>query len=82
MREEGKRQHHFVVGVVVAEGDVVHLLEGVEYELTASVIGGADSVLVAEAGRPQDLLFALLPCVGVCVDGQVIFVEGFSFLVK
>ena len=28
--EEGERRHHFVVDVVFAEGDVVHLLEGVE----------------------------------------------------
>ena len=59
--EEGKRQHHFVLGVVVAEGDAVHLLGGMEDELTASMLGGADTVLVAEADGPQGLIFAFLP---------------------
>ena len=74
--EEGERRHHFVVGVVVAEDDVVHLLEGVEGELMASVLGGADAVLVAEAGGPQGLLLLLLPRVVFRVNGRVVFVEG------
>ena len=60
----------------------MHLLEGVEYELTAPVLGGADLVLVAEAGGPQRLLFVLLPRVGFHVNGQVVFVEGFLILLK
>ena len=48
--KEGERQNHFVVGVVVAEGDVVHLLKAVEDELMASVLSGVDAVLVGEAG--------------------------------
>ena len=73
--EEGQRQHHFAVSVIAAEGDVVRLLEGVEDELTASVIGGMDAVLVSEAGGAKGLLFALLPHIGFRINGQVVFVE-------
>ena len=80
--EEGERQHHFVVSVVVVEGDVVHLLDGMEDELTASMIGGADAILVAEAVGPQGLIFVLLPHVGFRIDRLVLFVEGVFVIVE
>ena len=80
--EEGQRQHHFAVSVIAAEGDVVRLLEGVEDELTASVIGGMDAVLVSEAGGPQGLLFSFLPIFFFRVDGQVILVKRGLVIVK
>ena len=42
MGEDLEWGHHFIVGVFVAEGDVVDLLEVVENEEQASVLGGAD----------------------------------------
>ena len=44
MGKEIEQGHHFVVGIFVAEGDVVYLLEGLEYEETASVLGGTYAV--------------------------------------
>ena len=76
MVEEGEWQHHFVLGVVVAEVDVVHPLEGVEDKLTASMLVGADAFLVSESGGPQGLLFALLLIVGFRVNGRLVFVDG------
>ena len=46
MGKELERRHHFVVGVFVAEGDVVHFLEGLQDEKTASALRGLDAVLV------------------------------------
>ena len=48
MGEELERRYHFVVGVFVTEGDVVHFLEGLQDENTASVLHGLDAVLVVE----------------------------------
>ena len=60
----------------------MHILEVVEDELTASVLGVADAVLVAEVGSLQGFLFSLLPRVVFCVNVQVVFVEGFFVLVE
>ena len=55
MGKDLERSHHFVVGVFVAEGDVVHFLKGVQYEETASVLCGLDAFLVIKAGVPKCL---------------------------
>ena len=68
MGEELERRHHFVVGVFVAEGDVVHFLEGVQDEKTASVLRGSDAVLVVEASVPKRLELSLLPRLGLSRD--------------
>ena len=60
----------------------MYLLEGVEDEETASVIGGADAVLVFEAGVPRRLNFLLLPRFGIFGDRWIVFVEGGIFLVE
>ena len=68
MGKELKRRHHFVVGVLIAEGDIVYLLEGAEDEETTSVLSGVDAVLIVEAGVPQRLELSLLPRFGVSCD--------------
>ena len=50
--------------------------------MTASVLDGVDAVLVDEAGGPQGFIFSLLPRVGFCVDGRVVFVERIFVLVE
>ena len=82
MGEEIERRHHFVVGVFIAEGYIVHLLEGVQDEETASVLCGADTVLIVEAGVPKLLEISLLPRFGLSNDRWVVFVEGGVVLVK
>ena len=72
----------FCSNVFISEGDVVYLLEGVEDEETASVIGGADVVLVFEAGATKRLDFLLLPHFGIFGDRWIIFVEGRIVLVE
>ena len=54
--DEGEPQHHLVVGVVVSEGDVAQILKGMEDELTSSVLGGADAVLVAGVRGPKEFV--------------------------
>ena len=76
MGKELERIHHFVVGVFVAAGDVVYLLKGVKDEETASVLGGADAVLVVKAGVPKRLELPLLPRFGLYGDQWVVFVKG------
>ena len=68
MGRELEQRHHFIVGVFFAEGDLMYLLEGVKDEETASVICGADAVLVVKAGVPKRLELLLLPCFGVSRD--------------
>ena len=68
MDEELKRRHHFVVGVFVTEGDVVHFLEGVQDENTASMLRGLVAVLVFKASIPKLLELLLLPSFGTLRD--------------
>ena len=82
MGEELEWGHHFVVGVFVAEGDVVDLLEDVDNEEPASVLGGMDAVLVVKAGVPERLDFSLFPRFGVSDDQWIVFVEGIIVLVE
>ena len=82
MGEEIERRHHFVVGVFVAEGDVLHFLEGVQDEETASVLRGSDAVLIVEAGVPKRLDLSLLPRSGLSRDRWFVFIEGGFVLVE
>ena len=68
MGEDLEQRHHFIVGVFAAEGDVVHFLEGVQYEKKESVISGSDAVLVVEASVTKRLELSLLPRVGISHD--------------
>ena len=81
MGEELERRHHFVVGVFVAEGDVVQPLEGTKDEEMSSVIGGTDAVLVVKGGVPKRLELSLFQCFGLSGDQRVIFVKGGIILV-
>ena len=81
MGEELEQRHHFVVGVFVAEGDIVHFLEGVQDEETASVLCGSDAVFIVEAGVPKRLELLLLPRFGLSCDRWVVFFEGGVVLV-
>ena len=74
--------HHFLVGVFVAEGGVVDLLEVVENEEPTSVLCGADAVLVIEADVPERLEFLLFPRFGISGDRWIVFVEGCIVLVE
>ena len=76
MGEELERRHYFVVGVFVTEGYVVYPLKGVEDEETASVLGGADTVLVVVAGIPKRLELPLIPRFCLSDDRWVVFVKG------
>ena len=82
MGEELERRHHFVVGIFVAEVDVVYLLEGVKDEETASMLGGADVYLVVKVSVPKRLEFPLFPCFSLFGDRWVVFVEGGIVVVK
>ena len=82
MGEEIERIHHLVVGVFIAEGNVVHCLEGVQDEEASSVLCGSDPVLIVEAGVPKRLELLLLPHFGLSRDQWVVFVEGGVVLVK
>ena len=76
MGEELNRRHHFVVGVFVAKGYVVHFLEGVQDEEKASVLHGADAVLIIEAVVPKSLELLLLPRFDLSRDRGFVFAEG------
>ena len=65
MSKEIERRHHFLVGVFVLEGDVVHFLKGVQAEETASVLCGSDAVFIVEAGVSKRLELLLLPHFGL-----------------
>ena len=54
----------------------MYLVEGVEDGKTASVLGGADKVLVFKAGVSKCLEFSLLPLFGIFGDFWIVFVEG------
>ena len=82
MGEELERRHHFVVGVFVAEGDVMYLLKGVKDEETESVLRGVDEVLVVEEGIPKRLELPLIPRFGLSCDRWFVFVKGGMVLVK
>ena len=82
MGEEFERRHHFVVGVFVAEGDVVNFLEVVQDEETESLLPGADAVLIIEADVPKCLELLFLPRFGLSPDRGVVFVEGGVVLVE
>ena len=82
MGKELERRHHFVVGVFVAEGDVVNFLEGVEDEKKASVLRGSDAVLVFEASVPKRLELWLIPHFGISRDRWVLLVKGGVVLVE
>ena len=58
------------------------LLEGVEDEETASVLGGVYTVLVIKVGVPKRLEFALFPHFGLSGDRWVICFEGGIVLVE
>ena len=64
------------------EGDVVDLLKVVKDKDTASVLGGADTVLVIKAGVPKNLELPLFPHLSLSGDRWVVFVEGDIVLVK
>ena len=51
-------------------------------EETASVLGGADAVLVIEEGVPKRLELLLLTCFGLYGDIWVVFVKGGIFLIE
>ena len=82
MGEEIERRHHFLVGVFVAEGYVVHYPEGVQDEKTASVLRGLNAVLIVKAGVPKRLELLLLPRFGLSRYRWVVFVEGGVILVE
>ena len=82
MGEELKRRHHFIVGVFVAKGDVMYLLEGVQDEETSSVLRGADAVLVVESCVPKRPKLLLISRFGLSCDQWVVFVKGGIVLVK
>ena len=82
MGEDLEQRHHLVVGVLVAEGDVVYLLEDVKDEETAYILGGADAVFVVEVSVPKRLELPLLPRFGLSGDHLVVFVEGGIVLVE
>ena len=58
------------------------LLEGVEHEEPASMLGGADEVLVIKAGVPKRLEFSLLSRFGIFGCLRTVLVEGGIFLVE
>ena len=60
----------------------MYLVEGVEDGKTASVLGGADKVLVFKAGVSKCLEFSLLPLFGIFGDFWIVFVKGGIVLVK
>ena len=82
MGEEIERRHHFVVGVFVAEGDVVHFLKVVQDEKTASMLSGLDAVLVVEASVPKHLGLSLLPRFGLLRDRWAVLVKVGVVLVE
>ena len=57
-------------------------LEGTKDKDTASMICGADAVLVVKAGVPNRLELPLLPRLGISPDLWVVFVEGGIVLTK
>ena len=59
----------------------MYLLEGVEDEETASVVGGTYVVLIVEAGFPKSLEFSLLPRFGIFGDRCIVLFEGSGVLV-
>ena len=69
-------RHHFIVGVFVAEGDIVHFLEGVQDEETKSVLRGVDAALIVKAGVPKRMDLSLLPRFGLSRDRWVVFIKG------
>ena len=54
----------------------MYLLKGVEDEETASVLSGADAVLVFEAGVSKRLDFSFLTHFGIFGDRWILFVKG------
>ena len=54
----------------------MYLLKVTKDEDTASMLCGADVVLVVEAGVPNRLELPLLPRLGISPDLWVVFVEG------
>ena len=54
----------------------MYLLKVTKDEDTASMLRGADVVLVVEAGVPNRLELPLLPRLGISPDLWVVFVEG------
>ena len=60
----------------------MYLFKGVEDEETASVLGGADTVLVVETDFPKRLEFLLIPRFGIFGDLWIIFIEGGVVLVE
>ena len=82
MGEELERRYHLVVGAFVSEGGVMYLLKGVKDEETASVLCGADGVLVVEACVPKRLDILLLPRFDISREKWVVFVKGVIILVE
>ena len=60
----------------------MYLLKRMKDEDTASVLGGADAVLVIEVGVPKHLELLLLTCFGLYGDSWAVFVKGGIFLIK
>ena len=60
----------------------MYLLEGVEDEDMASVLGGVNAVLAFEAGVPKRLEFFFLPRFSIFGDFWIVFVKGGIVLVK
>ena len=81
MGEELEQRNHFVVAVFVAEGYVVHFLEGVQDENKASVLCGLDAVLVVKVSVPKRLEILLLPRFGLSRDRWVVLIVGDVVLV-
>ena len=59
----------------------MYLLKGVEDEETASVLRGADAVLVFEAGVSKRLDFSFLTHFGIFGDRWIVLFEGSGVLV-
>ena len=60
----------------------MYLVEGVEDGKTASVLGGADKVLVFKAGVSKCLEFSLLPRFGIFGDHWIVSVKGSIVLIE
>ena len=60
----------------------MYLLEGVKDEETATVLGGADAVLVVKAGFPKRLELLLLPRLSLSGDQWVVFFKRGIVLVE
>ena len=58
------------------------LFEGVEDKYMESVLDGADTVLVFEAGVPKSMEFLLIPRLGIFSDRWIIFIDVGIVLVK